>query len=333
MSDLERLERLEQSITQLLYQIDASFSSSHRIITGSILPVVEQYAQHSASVWEHARFWKEFFEQSASVAVSGYVEDAHEEQMYAQDDASMLDHDETRQTPRQGSLHASAQSPVDLTGEEEESYAESPQLALQTTLQDAGDLTTTSAGTPPRDHANESSTPAGSPSYYNKTPRTAKSTGKSNRLLHRVLDSNWRVQATPLKSIYPQSTSPVGSPPILTNMDRLSMRDATPSKRYEEDDDDSSLGQMSPPVTMAFSLPPSKLLRTPAKEAARHMVNDILRTAGAGDLSSLPSHAGGSLAEGSSSRRLFDDDATPVVKRGGGNLDAWQASQSEDWGY
>ncbi|KAB2574358.1 putative dash complex subunit ask1 protein [Lasiodiplodia theobromae] len=72
----EELEKLEQSITLTLQEIDHNFSRAHRIVTGSILPVVEQYAKHSEAVWEGSKFWKQFFEASANVSLSGYEEPA-----------------------------------------------------------------------------------------------------------------------------------------------------------------------------------------------------------------------------------------------------------------
>ncbi|KAK7749964.1 hypothetical protein SLS62_008073 [Diatrype stigma] len=74
----EELERLEQSITLTLQEIDHNFSKAHRIVTGSILPLVEQYGENSKSVWEASKFWKQFFEASANVSLSGYEELAEE---------------------------------------------------------------------------------------------------------------------------------------------------------------------------------------------------------------------------------------------------------------
>lgn len=48
----------------------------------------------------------------------------------------------------------------------------------------------------------------------------------------------------------------------------------------DEDDDDMLPPGMSPPQTMNFTMPKSKLSRTPAKEAAAGIVDDILREAG-----------------------------------------------------
>ena len=70
----EELEKLEQSITltlqgisleplivsyiamlNFLQEIDGNFSRAHRIVTSSILPIVEQYAKHSEAVWEGSK--------------------------------------------------------------------------------------------------------------------------------------------------------------------------------------------------------------------------------------------------------------------------------------
>ena len=69
----EELEKLEQSITLTLQgkpsitvpekyyieiispEIDHNFSRAHRIVTTSILPIVENYAEHSKNVWEGSK--------------------------------------------------------------------------------------------------------------------------------------------------------------------------------------------------------------------------------------------------------------------------------------
>ena len=51
----EELEKLEQQITLTLQEIDSNFSKAHRIVTTSIIPIVEEYAQHSSEVWEGSK--------------------------------------------------------------------------------------------------------------------------------------------------------------------------------------------------------------------------------------------------------------------------------------
>lgn len=51
----QELERLEQSITLTLQEIDHNFSKAHRIVTTSILPLVEQYGENSKAVWEASK--------------------------------------------------------------------------------------------------------------------------------------------------------------------------------------------------------------------------------------------------------------------------------------
>lgn len=88
----EELEKLEQSITltlqgeyppslwsrnqalTMVLEIDHNFSRAHRIVTTSVLPIVENYRENSNQVWEGSKFWKQFFEASANVSLSGYEE-------------------------------------------------------------------------------------------------------------------------------------------------------------------------------------------------------------------------------------------------------------------
>ena len=75
LSLTEELEKLEQSITLTLQgqlpkspstlfmrtheqsEIDHNFSRAHRIVTTSILPIVDQYAEHSKAVWEGSKVY------------------------------------------------------------------------------------------------------------------------------------------------------------------------------------------------------------------------------------------------------------------------------------
>ena len=140
-------------------------------------------------------------------------------------------------------------------------------------------------------------------------------------LLHRVLDNNWRIQATPLskRNLYadidvlssppaPEITSQIFSPSPMAKMLK------TPLSQRKMDDSDDDFEQelgMSPPVTMQFSMPVSKLMRTPARTAAMNIVEEVLRTAGAKDTS-------------------LDSIRTPARLVGGRKLSS-NASEAEMW--
>ncbi|CAK7231925.1 hypothetical protein SBRCBS47491_008094 [Sporothrix bragantina] len=95
LSTTEELEKLEQSITLTLQEIDHNFSRAHRIVTGSILPVVEQYGEHCRSVWDASKFWKQFFEAAANVSLSGYEELANDEGSTGVEETTTDTHDDT----------------------------------------------------------------------------------------------------------------------------------------------------------------------------------------------------------------------------------------------
>jgi hypothetical protein len=141
------------------------------------------------------------------------------------------------------------------------------------------------------------STPSSIPRLPQSTVKRRSPTKREDPLLHRVLDNNWRLQATPLtkRNLYaerdalsspppPELTSQIFSPSPMAKMLKtpLDRRDTT----FDDSDDDSDgeLG-MSPPVTMQFSMPASKLIKTPARTAAMNIVEEMLRTAGARDKS------------------------------------------------
>ena len=78
---------------------------------------------------------------------------------------------------------------------------------------------------------------------------------------------------------------------------------------YDDDSDDDLLlpAGFSPPKTMQFALPPSMLMATPAREASRRIVEDIMQTAGAGPDGTMTTTT---TDQGSSPprRRAFGDD-------------------------
>ena len=76
-------------------------------------------------------------------------------------------------------------------------------------------------------------------------------------------------------------------------------KDADTASEWDSEDDNDSFAWpagMSPPVTMQFSVPQSKYAKTPAKEAARLMVEDLLKSVGASRRTGQP-HPRAPLAE------------------------------------
>ncbi|EMR10412.1 hypothetical protein PNEG_01127 [Pneumocystis murina B123] len=262
MDELSELERLEQKITLALYEIDANFNRCHRIVTTKILPIIEGYAEHSRRIWENSKFWKQFFETSANVSLSGYEELSQEISGLEETSIDAGDIGGITEGIIGGTSEANVigdtpwtSTPLDIS---------TPHATLPMTTSDA--ITSSPVG--------GSLTPLMSPATRIK---------KENPLLHRVLDSTWRLQVTPHIPFVQSSIS--SSSPAFTSW----FTKANLETREEEDDLDASLPiGLSPPVTMQFSLPPSKLLKTPAREAARYVVDDILQTVGAEKSSTRP---------------------------------------------
>ncbi|KAH8597247.1 DASH complex subunit Ask1-domain-containing protein [Bisporella sp. PMI_857] len=360
LSLTEELEKLEQSITLTLQEIDHNFSRAHHIVTSSILPIVEKYTEHSNTVWEGSKFWKQFFEASANVSLSGVeerdeedeevsYEQSHEqastyasshrgdetlqtegEHEYDQEQDSLLDDaDISGSTPR-------APRPESSIGKDRFADYGSPYEALKREMKEGSlsenedtQLLPSTPGTKsriPDMSMNPESSPFDPTSYLQATKKKP----GEDPLLHRVLDKNYRIQATPHKTVFKEktpankpswrdTTSPMSSPPVAApqlnaNIFSSPIRrpytqpaprtpgvsvNPTPAKKkedfpkppkkdeisWESDSDEDAEGVyrelgMSPPKTIQFNLPQSRLLQTPAREASKRIVEDLLNTAG-----------------------------------------------------
>ncbi|KAI1775323.1 Spc98 family-domain-containing protein [Hypoxylon cercidicola] len=413
----EELERLEQSITLTLQEIDHNFSKAHRIVTTSILPLVEQYGEQSKAVWDASKFWKQFFEASANVSLSGYEELAsgdqdttaaeettldettsdynttetdvtaeQSEHRPLPDDSLLEDAEMTGSTPR-----PPATKSLQVPGRPQPHFADydSPYEKLRREFKgdntifkddelehfanEHGDDDTLDLPAQRFTEAERrvshsrlpdmSMTPRSSSLLEAPAPESSARPHK-DPLLHRVLDKNYRLQATPHKGagvprLQPRfaaargrsspekekekethregegdedrtrralwADSPMSSPemavpklrsdlymsPVKLARERSRAPPRTPGvsvqtpatarktrdvfaaaetkgkgKRdpneitWESDEDDEFAG-MSPPKTIQFALPPSKLMQTPAREASKRIVDDILIGAGA----------------------------------------------------
>jgi DASH complex subunit ASK1 len=193
-----------------LPEIDHNFSRAHRIVTTSILPVVENYATHSAAVWSGSQFWKSFFEASANVSLSSYEEPPPSPTSYSEAEPTTTETDRSAiETPSSTypspNQHSTSITPSRNADEREQEDDE-----------DETPLSTPKAKAPPTSKAPTFSSPYESlkltladpsPSTLPSTPRAqiaspsptrpAARTPANDILLHRILDKNWRLQATP----------------------------------------------------------------------------------------------------------------------------------------
>ncbi|KAL6247163.1 DASH complex subunit ask1 [Rhinocladiella similis] len=233
----EELEKLEQSITLTLQEIDHNFSRAHRIVTSSILPIVEQYATHSKDVWEGSRFWKQFFESSANVSLSGYEE--RPSQLETTDDMTdntvteesnatthtTLETSESYETPAAQHISTSSIQDLDLSNltmspshstprpprPQQANFADypSPYEALRREVNNTTvDATSLTQGAMPETPGRPvfpidaiARTPESSPylpPQPTSIPRPSTARKKTDPVLHHVLDRTYRVQATPM---------------------------------------------------------------------------------------------------------------------------------------
>lgn len=371
----EELEKLEQSITLTLQEIDHNFSRAHRIVTTSILPIVEQYAKHSEAVWEGSKFWKQFFEASANVSLSGYEEatsdesTTHEDTQASQTYDSELtedtvtgatatppkpsschadeDHDDTSilSSPSLAHAHSTPRAPHTGTKAQASSAAAgatfadypSPYEALKREVHGGAASPGPDPITPGKAQAlpDMTMTPTSSPFMPTTTQRrVGAAPTNTDPLLHRVLDKTYRIAATPHTARkqkqavgftpgtssrpaaprWADDSSPPSSPAPQLRADIFSSPlkaprtpgvsvQRTPARGtdnrfrisgtgvfstggqgvWESDSDEDDALDFSPPKTMQFHVPQSRLLQTPAREASKRIVEDLLLTAG-GDI-------------------------------------------------
>ncbi|RDW79649.1 hypothetical protein BP6252_04287 [Coleophoma cylindrospora] len=224
---LEELEKLEQQITLTLQEIDQNFNRAHRIVSTSILPIVEQYRDHSNSLWEASKFWKQFFEASANITLCGVEENEQEEedasysqshentsaygtsqadetfqtegehQSYEQD--SLLDDpDMSGSTPRAPRSRATSGGKPKFA-EYPSSYEALKQELKGENVDDDDTQIAPSTPGPQQRIPDMSMTPTSSPfdpTLYDPTTQPS-SRAVADPLLHRVLDKTFRLQATP----------------------------------------------------------------------------------------------------------------------------------------
>lgn len=310
-----------------------------------------------------SQFWKQFFEASANVSLSGYEEPP------ADDEATTTEEDDPTATTPSTSTYNSPQpnTPSNQPYDNEENLSPSPTHSTPRPQRQKKPITTAPYSSPYETLKRETLAASPSESTLPSTPRAAASpapqsspfappstshhtthhrTPANDVLLHRVLDKNWRIQATPhtttttrlpqrsksftdagtpmkpstakkgrgtaARDDYDLDSSPAVPAPQLHSeiFDTPARKGRIPGvsvltpaqgqkastahesgkgggKRQQiwdsdsDDDEGDMMGVgMSPPKTMQFHVPQPRLLRTPAREASKRIVEDLLLTAG-----------------------------------------------------
>lgn len=339
------------------------------------MPVLRSVVQEAMLMG--VQFWKQFFEASANVSLSGYEEAAIEEDVTHTDTTSTAletptDHGEYLQsgaqeqqddeeeftvdsptqvtgvqtTPKIGSTTKKADGKASYRSPSPRKYTGKNPLAVRPDSE--------GPSTPRPQHGADQSSPF-EPESVAFQPSTQRRRVNNDPLMHRVLDKNYRVQATPhtqrrqrkedastapgaakatpaaaTTQRAPWDDSPQSSPEIAapelrsdlfspvravtggprtpgisiltpaarrtggpapttsTGRKLFSPQDKTYTSAKERthvfsDDEDTEDGllDMSPPKTMQFHVPQSRLMQTPAREASKRIVEDLLLTAGA----------------------------------------------------
>lgn len=310
----EQLMQLDQAITLTLQEIDENFARAHQIVTARILPAMRDYEASCSQTWQAARFWKQFFEASAQVSLSQQpLEELENTAMYEPQQGNSAVHsgieymtrdsDEMLSPPRLSTsryVPHSQGSPLDTPFE---------RLRRDVEASRAEDATHSQV-LPPADLS-----VVNDPSMaLSDVPRSS-----SPLKARRRLSARPRVSVVPGQDGVPTNPFATGDTVRMWNgiadLRRTPLR-AEQAARDADDDDDASLALpdgMSPPVTMQFSVPPSAYLKTPAREAARHVVDDLLHSVGAGDADASAGEV--SLRPPPSSARRKSVVETPLTKR------------------
>ncbi|TQS34907.1 hypothetical protein Golomagni_04690 [Golovinomyces magnicellulatus] len=258
----EKLDNLEQSITLTLQEIDQNFSRAHAIVTSRILPIVEEYSKQSNAVWDGSKFWKQFFESSANVSLSGveeneaadentilrqslestgkniggslsqsdedtlYTRKEEESEIHEDYDSLLENEDVMESTPRAPQFNQTREK-FDLT-ERSISYERSEietekETEFQHQNKKSEDVSLTQSYSLNVPNLMAAQTLSPSKPTKDSFSATPKKQGL-DPLFHRVLDKNYRLQATPLptpnlkktpsnKASWRDLTSPISSPP------------------------------------------------------------------------------------------------------------------------
>ncbi|KAG0205531.1 DASH complex subunit ask1 [Mortierella sp. GBA30] len=322
---LDEIERLDQSITRTLLEIDQSFSNCQIIVSSKILPQIDRYADSSAEVWKNARVWLNFFEAANAppVPVPGRRAQAVRNAMNKHRVAI------SESTGASGS--AASNGPLAIAGTDSttpeysirhqsrhddimDNSTNRPRISLSTErlssnfMGSSADESMPSTPTPlhsKRDsrHQQEDMAPS-APSRWNQYEGHAKTndnnalnqsagTTTPNRPRYQYnRDALERASTTPTITLkdrpmplshYTQPAATAKSPATSTGEDQYRSRQSTEREKrgstdggfLELDVEENHQDVITPPSTLHFSIPESKLAGTPRSVVAKSLVDKI----------------------------------------------------------
>ncbi|KAF8946088.1 DASH complex subunit ask1 [Haplosporangium gracile] len=291
---LDEIERLDQNITRTMQEIDQSFSDCQIIVSSKILPQIDRFAESSREVWEHARLWINFFEAATASSAPAVgrraqaIRNARNRQQAAM--AASANAANAQGTTTTGTTAAATAAQSESTTPD---YNQSDDLGSSTNRRRISNINLVSSRLSP-DFLDGS--PSGS------LPPTPTPLGSSRNRLHQGTHV-----APPAKIQWPNKDTPGNATPTRrpyeynAGQDRgsttptITLRDrpmslssytqqaktTTPTRGnvsggFEElNVDEDHQDVITPPNTLQFSIPESKVATTPRSVLAKSRVNKI----------------------------------------------------------
>ncbi|KAI3617926.1 hypothetical protein CBS9595_003835 [Malassezia furfur] len=276
----EQLMQLDQAITLTLQEIDENFSQAHQVITSRILPAIHAYEAACQRTWSAAQFWKQFFETSAQVSLSHQPLEGAEETHEADASAAYAYDTDADTTTHERDVPVDDDSAHDT--HDSNPLQSPPRLShsIYAPLDDSA--SPRAAPSPARLHgaapSDMSMSVAHDPSVTIGEVPTSSSPWKRN--------TRRRSWARPRVSIVGSAAAanPFASDDRPHAWDGIADLRTTPLRPGARSDvNDTSMrsphGMSPPPMPTRLATPHSRWAQTPAKEAARLAVDDVLRSA------------------------------------------------------
>ncbi|CAG8486001.1 12789_t:CDS:2 [Acaulospora morrowiae] len=295
-----RLEKLDQNITLTLQEIDNNFSTCQHAVTTKILPQISRFAEISEDIWENSKLWWSFLE---SLDLSSSNDSTSPVSMeYINSKKKLFE------TTPDSVTNKSSEDPIvfkksniSLKLESKNSIESIINSNKRKFVDDnnpstSEDSRTTSTPTfPPilNSYNSITSTPLPNPPQY--AHRAMQSLNWGDNISHTTASTSISLPTLPPSD----NRKPQPTTLIERVMQRQNIVNKTPLKPTKEvgenvnrtatprpgsvfppsatgTDSDFDFTDFSPPVTIQFSMAPSKILKTPAKQAAKIIVDDLL---------------------------------------------------------